>query len=118
MIDFVEGFSVVQIDNISIGRVTKGVEEFIIVVKELGKAVPPLPETMLLAVEKVVVFKEVNHLGPDNSFKHLDDVRGEGDRPIVGRVILVSFLVDGDNRLHLVGSGYDTLIKGRPEHKS
>ena len=46
----------------------------------------------------------------DNSFKHFDDVGGERDRSVVGRVILVSFLVDRNNGLLLVGRRYDTLI--------
>ena len=62
---------------------------------------------MLVFIEKLVGFKVFNHLGPNNSFEHLDDVGGEGDRPVIGRVVPVTFLVDRYNRLLLVRSRYD-----------
>ena len=91
MVYFVEGFSIVQIDNVHIIVFLQMFNDAINVVNKLRQTASPISEAVLGLCE-MVSFKKVNDFSSDDPFEYLDEMGRKGNYTIVfSRCFLLSY---------------------------
>ena len=95
VVDFVEGFGVIEVDGIKVCIVCKRLQNIIKMVEKLGETAATGSKAVLLAADKVVHLKVQNKFLPKDTFKHLNDVRSKRDRPVVRGKSLTILLMEG-----------------------
>ena len=75
MVHFIERLAEIQVNDVSVRVSGQVFENVIDVVEELGQAVSPGSETVLVQGEKLVTLNVGDSLLPDNPLKDFDQVR-------------------------------------------
>jgi len=91
----VKGLSKVQVDNILSLSLIHQVGHLVIGGDWVGQAGPAFHESMLAGPESLVVLHVPGEHTQDESLHNVPWHQGQADRPLVPRILLLAFLVDG-----------------------
>ena len=93
--DSVKGFTKVQADNIHSLSLTYYMGHPVIGGDQVGRAGPAFHEAMLAGPDPLVVLHLPSELTQDEPLNNFPQYLGQGERPVVPRILLQDCLVDG-----------------------